>query len=244
MSDARDKRLRDVVHAAWSEARRMGGAARRSLRPAARYAAASYAQEGEDLILRRVLEGRGTGFYVDVGAHHPHRFSNTYVFYEAGWRGINIDATPGSMAPFRRARPRDINVEVGISDRPGTLKYFIFEEPALCTFSEELARIRQFEHHCKLKTVIEVRTERLADVLGRHVPAGTHIDFLTVDVEGLDFDVLKSNDWRRFAPDVVVAEALEGTLESIASGPLVGFLREQGYGLFAKTLNSIFLRRL
>jgi FkbM family methyltransferase len=243
MSGPDDKTVGDVVRSGLSEARRIGGAVKRSLRPAARYATASFAQEGEDLVLKRALEGRATGFYVDVGAHHPMRFSNTFVFYEAGWRGINIDATPGSMEPFRRERPRDINVEVGIADRAGTLKYFTFEEPALCTFSEELARIRQFEHGCKLKEIIEVRTERLGDVLARHLPPGTAIDFLTVDVEGWDLVVLQSNDWQRFRPHIVVAEALDSTLETISDTPLVRFLREQGYQLFAKTLNSVFLRR-
>jgi len=74
-------------------------------------AAVSFAQEGEDRVLYRMFQGRfgRPGFYVDVGAHHPTRFSNTYLFYRMGWRGINLDAMPGSMAAFARARPRDIN---------------------------------------------------------------------------------------------------------------------------------------
>jgi hypothetical protein len=74
----------------------------------------SYAQEGEDMVLRRIFEDQPLGFYVDVGAHHPVRFSTTYFFYRRGCRGINIDATPGSMDAFRRLRPRDINLEVAI----------------------------------------------------------------------------------------------------------------------------------
>src|SRR4051794_14772116 len=73
----------------------------------AEFPKASYSQEGEDMILRRFFEEHGKGFYVDVGAHHPKRFSNTYSFYKQGWSGINIDAMPGSMARFRRVRPRD-----------------------------------------------------------------------------------------------------------------------------------------
>jgi hypothetical protein len=68
----------------------------------------SYAQEGEDLLLARCLAYRDMGFYVDIGAHHPKRFSNTYLFYRRGWCGINIGAMPGSMSQFRRVRPRDI----------------------------------------------------------------------------------------------------------------------------------------
>ncbi|MFT7246563.1 MAG: hypothetical protein ACI82A_003940, partial [Candidatus Azotimanducaceae bacterium] len=70
----------------------------------------SWSQEGEDQILRRIFEQQSTGFYVDVGAHHPKRFSNTFLFYKLGWQGINIDAMPGSMALFNRERSRDLNL--------------------------------------------------------------------------------------------------------------------------------------
>lgn len=84
-----------------------------------RFASKSYAQQGEDLILREILNYASTGFYVDVGAHHPFRFSNTYLFYKQGWRGINIDAMPGSMTLFHRFRPRDINIECGVANNGG-----------------------------------------------------------------------------------------------------------------------------
>ena len=76
----------------------------------------SYSQEGEDIILARIFGKQQNGFYVDVGAHHPYRFSNTYFFYKRGWKGINIDAMPGSMKIFNKYRPRDKNIEAGISD--------------------------------------------------------------------------------------------------------------------------------
>lgn len=84
-----------------------------------KYHTKSYAQEGEDMILHRIFERQSVGFYVDVGAHHPFRFSNTYLFYQKGWRGINIDAMPNSMRLFNRFRPRDINLECGISKGGG-----------------------------------------------------------------------------------------------------------------------------
>ena len=80
----------------------------------------SYAQEVEDRVLSSLLfklhGGKHIydGFYVDVGAHHPYRYSNTCFFYKQGWHGINIDAMPGSMVSFENSRPRDINLESGI----------------------------------------------------------------------------------------------------------------------------------
>ena len=99
----------------------------------------SYSQEGEDMILRRLFEKQKTGFYVDVGAHHPKRFSNTFFFYKKGWSGINIDAMPNSMRLFNEIRPRDTNLEIPISDKKQKLKYYMFNEPALNGFSKELA---------------------------------------------------------------------------------------------------------
>ena len=71
-----------------------------------------YSQQGEDIILHRMFEWQEQGFYIDVGAHHPTRFSNTYKFYKRGWTGINVDAMPGSMTAFNRLRPKDINIEL------------------------------------------------------------------------------------------------------------------------------------
>ncbi|MFM6346540.1 MAG: hypothetical protein ACKPFK_15520, partial [Dolichospermum sp.] len=89
----------------------------------------SYSQEGEDLILARFFEKEKNGFYVDIGAHHPQRFSNTYYFYLKGWSGINIDAMPGSMKIFDDLRPLDINLEIPISDKSEILTYYEFDEP-------------------------------------------------------------------------------------------------------------------
>lgn len=76
----------------------------------------SFSQEGEDLILQRLLADRPPGFFVDVGAYHPIRFSNTYVLYRQGWRGINIDATPGAMRLFSEVRSEDINLEAFVAE--------------------------------------------------------------------------------------------------------------------------------
>src|SRR5581483_8094739 len=93
-------------------------------RPSATQCQLVYSQEGEDLLLARLFDGQKKGFYVDVGAHHPFRFSNTYLLYLNGWRGINIDAMPGSMAAFRKLRPRDINIECMVSQDPRPLRFF------------------------------------------------------------------------------------------------------------------------
>lgn len=197
----------------------------------------SYAQEGEDRLLLRYFGLKYDGFYVDVGAHHPYRFSNTQLFYEMGWSGINIDAMPGSMKAFRRARRRDVNLEQGVGEAASTAKFFVFNEPALNTFDEATAR----KHDVlpwKIERVVEIPIEPLRDVLARHLPAGRKIDFLSIDVEGHDLAVLRSNDWEKYRPEIVLAESLHKTLDDLAGDPSAVFLRSVGYIPYAKTVNT------
>jgi len=206
------------------------------------YSRKTYSQEGEDMILGRLFEGRGPGFYVDVGAHHPRRFSNTHLFYRRGWRGINIEPNPDAMRAFKSMRRRDINLQVGVSDRAGCLKYYQFDEPALNTFDEAMVASRLANTPYRLVGTVEVPVERLDTLLARHVPAGVEIDFLSVDVEGLDLAVLKSNDWTRFRPRCVLAEALGVSLAHIDANPVSELLAAQGYELVAKTFNTLVFR--
>jgi hypothetical protein len=87
-----------------------------------------YSQEGEDIVLQRFLQEKEKGFYIDIGAHHPTRFSNTYLLYLKGWRGVNIDAMPGSMELFNELRPEDINIEVPVSDESKEMLFYIYKE--------------------------------------------------------------------------------------------------------------------
>lgn len=203
----------------------------------------SFAQNGEDLILDRLLEQARIGFYVDVGAHHPVRFSNTYLFYRRGWRGINIDAQPGSMRLFRKHRPRDINIECGVAAKAGTLSYFRFNEPALNTFDENEARLKDAAPY-RIVDRVEVGVRPLGELLAEFLPAGQAIDFMSVDVEGLDAEVLGSNDWKRFRPRFLLAETLRTDILAIASNPTVRLLGEVGYKPVAKAYNTTFLERI
>jgi FkbM family methyltransferase len=202
----------------------------------------SWSQEGEDMLLRRIFENRTAGFYVDVGAHHPKRFSNTYFFYRRGWSGINIDAMPGSMRLFDRWRPRDINLEMGVAQTSGTLNYYVFNEPALNGFSGDLSNERNNASNAYfLKEVIQVEVSPLKEILGEHL-CNRKIDFLSVDVEGLDLDVLKSNDWSKFRPRFVLAEVLRSSLHALENDPVAQFMKGAGYVLFAKQVNTAFFR--
>lgn len=204
----------------------------------------SWSQEGEDMVLRRVFEKKKIGFYVDVGAHHPKRFSNTYFFYRMGWSGINIDAMPGSMKEFKKYRRRDINLEFGVAKQEGILNYYVFNEPALNTFSLSLAERRKLlENNYYIKKIIKVKVTPLHEIFACHLN-GKKIDFLNVDVEGFDLNVLQSNDWSKYRPGFVLVEILEGSLHNIDQDKVVQFMKEQGYAVYAKQINTVFLKDL
>jgi FkbM family methyltransferase len=204
----------------------------------------SWSQEGEDMVLRRIFEKKKTGFYVDVGAHHPMRFSNTYLFYRRGWRGINIDAMPGSMYLFKKWRPRDINLELGIAKQSGGLSYHIFNESALNGFSAELSAKRNLSQNSYfIKDIVKINVKPLSEILHQHLE-GFEIDFLSVDVEGFDLSVLQSNDWSKYRPRFVLAELLETSLFNLAQNPVAQFMKEQGYAIYAKQVNTVFFEDL
>lgn len=211
---------------------------------AARHATESYAQEGEDLVLRRFFENQRHGFYVDIGAHHPHRFSNTFFFYRRGWRGINVDAMPGSMDAFRAERPNDINVEAAVGTSTESMAYYVFNERALNGLCREVAERRDGKHGNKIVARVSIRPRRLSDILDEHLPAGSAIDFISVDVEGHDLDVVQSNDWSRYRPRIVLVEDLDRRpLDEIEKSALIGYLKEQGYQAWARTFNTVILQR-
>jgi FkbM family methyltransferase len=202
----------------------------------------SYSQEGEDRVLTRFLDSRKAGFYVDIGAHHPVRFSNTYLFYEKGWRGINVEPSPAAIARFASLRHRDINVGIGVSENSGELIYYEFDDPALNTFDRELMQEREARTPYRVVRTSKVKVERLEKILADNLPGGQAIDFMSVDVEGFDLQVLRSNDWRRYRPQLVLVEALDFSLQDPAGHPVHIFMNSVGYELAAKTLNTLFYR--
>lgn len=202
----------------------------------------SFSQEGEDMVLSRIFSDKNKGFYVDVGAHHPMRFSNTYNFYKQGWQGVNIEPNPDSFNLFRKYRPKDINVNCGVALEKGCLNYYMFDEPALNTFDSEVLKSRIEDTPYKHIKTVNIDVAPLAEVLRQYAPKNRKIDFLTVDVEGFDLEVLKSNDWITYRPSWVLAEQLN--IESIESldFELHKYMKSVGYVLFAKTFNTLFYK--
>jgi FkbM family methyltransferase len=164
----------------------------------------SYAQNGEDVLLRRLFGVDRPGFYIDVGAAHPVYDSVTKYFSLHGWRGINIEPLAGMFALLCRDRPDDINLNVALSRAPGQLRFY--EVPSCdgwSTLSAPLAEKLIASGREVTERTLAVRT--LAEVCAEHVRR--EIDFLKIDVEEHEAEVIAGGDWRRWRPRVVLVEA-------------------------------------
>lgn len=204
------------------------------------YATKSYSQEGEDMILKELFGEQKNGFYVDVGAHHPKRFSNTYLFYKQGWIGVNIDAMPGSMKLFNKVRPKDINIEKPVSDKKQILTYYAFNEPALNGFSKELSVERDKTEEYFIEFTQDIETSTLEEILDNVLSKSQQIDFLSIDVEGLDFMVLKSNNFDKYKPKIILIEILGSTITDIENGEISEFLKTFNYSFYARSVRTAF----
>lgn len=208
------------------------------------FAEVTYSQEGEDRVLARMLGPQKDGFYVDIGAHHPIRFSNTYLLYRFGWRGVVVDPAASTIESFKAVRPRDTTVQVAVGRQRGVLTYYEFDEPAMNTLSGERAEFVTRTTGYQLLSTRTVSVERLDEILERTVPSGTSIDVLSVDAEGMDEEVLASNDWAAFTPRIIVAESLLiGSVTDLADAPVPSLLRRFGYMPVAVTGNSAVFAR-
>src|SRR3954463_3698389 len=130
----------------------------------------SHSQFGEDMVLRSLTRDRRVGFYVDVGAHHPFYYSNTFHFYSKGWSGVNVDAVPGSMKPFVELRPRDVNLEACVGAPGRWVEFSVFEEQTLNTMDAEVAAQLVQAKRSRLVRTQKLKTQSLAQILESHIP--------------------------------------------------------------------------
>ena len=207
----------------------------------------TYSQFGEDLYLLNCMRAKrqnygslNKGFFVDIGAHHPFRYSTTALFYEEmGWTGINIEPNPDGIQEFNNYRPNDINLNFGVANEDGELKYFMFNDPAFNSFSEEFSEeCVQGGGSLKLLETRNIPVRKLSTLLEQHLPQGQEIDFFSIDAEGLDLEILKSNNWQKFRPEFILIEINHDKDNGIHK-----FLVEQNYSMVNLALITAIYQR-
>jgi len=161
----------------------------------------SYAQNYEDLHLARVFGDQPAGFYIDVGAGHPVHSNVSFLFYLRGWSGITVEPNPWLAQLSEAVRPRDRRIDSLLGAADGQAIYHLVEGfHGLSTTVEANAQAAQKEFNRLVKS-FPVPVTTLRALCGRYAPK--QIDFLKIDVEGHDWNVLKGVPWDRIKPDVV-----------------------------------------
>lgn len=165
------------------------------------YGGRTYAQHGDDLAIINIFHRLKIWkpSYLDIGAHHPFDLSNTALLYQRGSRGINVEANPALISEFRRHRPEDKNVCVAVGPMSGAAKLNRISEKSGCNSLLPLAG--------KLHDSIDVPVLTADEIVNVYAD-GCWPDLLSVDAEGMDFEILASIDYARGGPKVICAEAV------------------------------------
>jgi FkbM family methyltransferase len=204
----------------------------------------SYAQSFEDVYLARAFDGQREGFYIDVGAFHPTVDSVTKHLYDLGWHGVNVEPLPAHIELFRSERPRDINVQAALGDRHGTVTLYHSHRSLAyaegSTLRADLAATMRARGLPVRAVTVPVLT--LAELCRDYVPPVT-IDFLKVDVEGMEAQVIAGGDWSQYRPRLVIVESVEPETRRPSHEAWESMLLQAGYAVaWCDGVNRYYLR--
>jgi hypothetical protein len=167
-----------------------------------------FSQTGEDQIIEYYLKTyikKEHGFYLDIGCNHPTNISNTFFFYLQGWKGICIDLNERYNKEWRKIRPKDIFINAVISDEDRDVNVYKFFPDAVSTIDENIKDewMKYFQY---VSTEIH-RSKKLTSILDQYISKESEIDFLTIDIEGAELQALKSLDFKKYRPKMIIAES-------------------------------------
>lgn len=210
-----------------------------------RYTRGSNSQKGEDLFIDKFFNHKKRGFYIDVGACHPKRLNNTKFFYDKGWHGINIEPNPERINLFYEERKRDVNLNIGIGTVEKMTVFYELGHAGVSTFSKnEADSLIALGHELRKKSKIQIL--RLENIMKKYVKSP--IDFMTVDAEAMDLDVLKSSNWEKYRPKLLCIETIDfidlltSTKRNLSrKNSITEYLSKKGYKeIFTNGLNTFY----
>jgi FkbM family methyltransferase len=206
----------------------------------------SYSQSGEDLILQILFSVLKISkiSYLDVGAHHPSYLSNTYLFYKNGGSGVCVEPDPSLFAEFGKKRPRDINLNCGVGVVPGEDNFYVMSTSTLNTFSKDDAERCQAEGKHRIIKTMKLKLENINEIIQRHFEKTPN--FVSLDVEGLDYSILKNFDFKKYRPEVFCLETLSYTTDNTERKltEIIDLMLSNGYIIYSDTyINTIFVEK-
>ena len=176
-----------------------------------KYQKKSYSLNGVDLIVDYIFKNKKNGFYLDIGAQHPVSNNNTYLLFKKGWSGINIDLDEKNIDLFEIARPKDLNLRYAISDSEKEVDLFFYHESSpINTLSENVSNFQR----AKVKKIKKIQTKILDNVLDE-LNLEHHIDYMNIDVEGHEDQVLKGFNIKKYKPSVISVEYLDLNMKKL-----------------------------
>ena len=176
-----------------------------------KYKKYSYSFNGVDLLVDYIFKSKKNGFYLDIGAQHPVSNNNTYLLYKKGWNGINIDLDEKNINLFKLARPKDVNLNFAISDSEKEVDLFYYHDSSpINTLSKNVSDFQK----AKVSKIKKIKTKILNNVL-EDLSFKNHIDYMNIDVEGHEIQVLKGFDISKYKPSVISIEYLDLNMKKL-----------------------------
>lgn len=197
----------------------------------------TYSQFGEDITATNLLRNVTTGFYVDIGAHHPYRHSNTALLHLRGWDGVNVEPMAAGTQQFQQYRPHATNVRAAIhNEQDQVTLYKVAGGLANTVVERRVAGLMQ-THESAGKEVVPAMS--INDVFDRYVPETVHVNYMSVDIEGYDTDAILAFDVARHLPDVICVEIMGADLLNLGANQVVRYLVGNGYQPYAINIFSV-----
>lgn len=196
-----------------------------------------FAKSGEDLQLKKLINNNEPGVYLDIGCWDPIKASNSYYFSVRKWKGICIDPNPELKQLYKKFRPNDIFINKGISSNSNyELKYYMLGndfKSSMNTFDKDFLINNNLLD--KVTKSINVPTTRIDTILSENYSSNERLDFFDIDVEGLDLEVLKTNNWNKYRPKIILIESNLGLQDDMYSD-ITKYLESVNYSLIGKSI--------
>tara|TARA_B110000438_G_C15717717_1_gene608289 strand:- start:60 stop:788 length:729 start_codon:yes stop_codon:yes gene_type:complete len=198
----------------------------------------SYSFGGIDSLINYIFKDTPRGIYVDVGCHHPILNNNTYLLYKKGWNGINVDLDKKNIELFNYARNKDTNINIAASDAKKEADlYFYHNKSTINTIDKKTSDYQK----ASVKEIRKINADKLENIINNSPHNNKVIDFLSIDVEGHELEVLKGLNFKKYKPKVIVVEYLDLTakkleiknlnINNVLTSELYLFIVNNGYTL-------------